>query len=449
MKNEFALLGTLAGTLISTGAWAQVSVQPSTDERIERLTNLVEQQQKTIKALEQRLNDLEMVGARGRGVAGGTGSSAEGNAGGAMTAAGVPSLAQEASPATPGATAAATAATATSGSDTPVVGSDARETQQQARVQSKDLVYQSEHAPLFERRLTIDSGFIYSYYDRRALSLSGFLALDAIFLGTINLNQTKSYTLTYDTIARYGLSDRFSMDFDLPLIYRSTNFLSGGAGGSASNLSDATLSTAAPGDISMGLYYQFLRESGAAPDVVGSIRVRAPTGRSPFGIKLVPADPNNNNLNIADQLPTGNGVWAVTAGLSLLKTYDPVVLFVNASYTYNIKRSVSDISSVQGQVTPADVKLGDTFGFGGGLALALNDRTSMSLAFNASISGSTQVTTAGVTQTVIGSRSNVATMTFGLNHVITKGWSVSAAIGLGLTPDAANYTVTLRFPYTF
>ncbi|WP_241754664.1 transporter [Cupriavidus basilensis] len=443
MKTELALMGTLAGTLISAGAWAQVSAQPSADERIERLTKLVEQQDKTIKALEQRLNDLEMVGARGRGVVAGTGSSANGNAGGGMTAAGVPSLAQSASPAAGG------TATATPAGDTPVVGSDARETQQQARVQSKDLVYQSEHAPLFERRLTIDSGFIYSYYDRRALSLSGFLALDAIFLGTINLNQTKSHTLTYDTIARYGLSDRLSMDFDLPVMYRNTNFISGGAGGSASSLSDATLSTTALGDISMGLYYQFLRESGAAPDVVGSIRVRAPTGRSPFGIKLVSADPNNNNLNIADQLPTGNGVWAVTAGLSLLKTYDPVVLFVNASYTYNIKRSVSDISSVQGQVTPADVKLGDTIGFGGGLALALNDRTSMSMAFNAAISSSTQVTSAGVTQTVIGSRANVATMTFGFNHVITKGLSVSTAIGIGLTPDAPNYTVTLRFPYTF
>ncbi|MDR3380458.1 transporter [Cupriavidus basilensis] len=443
MKTELALMGTLAGTLISAGAWAQVSAQPSADERIERLTQLVEQQDKTIKALEQRLNDLEMVGARGRGVVAGTGSSANGNAGGGMTAAGVPSLAQSASPAASG------TATATPAGDTPVVGSDARETQQQARVQSKDLVYQSEHAPLFERRLTIDSGFIYSYYDRRALSLSGFLALDAIFLGTINLNQTKSHTLTYDTIARYGLSDRLSMDFDLPVMYRNTNFISGGAGGSASSLSDATLSTTALGDISMGLYYQFLRESGAAPDVVGSIRVRAPTGRTPFGIKLVSADPNNNNLNIADQLPTGNGVWAVTAGLSLLKTYDPVVLFVNASYTYNIKRSVSDISSVQGQVTPADVKLGDTIGFGGGLALALNDRTSMSMAFNAAISSSTQVTTAGITQTVIGSRANVATMTFGFNHVITKGLSVSTAIGIGLTPDAPNYTVTLRFPYTF
>lgn len=91
MKTELALMGTLAGTLISAGAWAQVSAQPGADERIERLTKLVEQQDKTIKALEQRLNDLEMVGARGRGVVAGTGSSANGNAGGGMTAAGVPS----------------------------------------------------------------------------------------------------------------------------------------------------------------------------------------------------------------------------------------------------------------------------------------------------------------------------------------------------------------------
>ncbi|WP_420998210.1 transporter [Cupriavidus sp. 30B13] len=448
MKTEFAVLGTLAGTLLSTGVCGQAGApQPGADERIERLAELVEKQEQTIKALERRLNELEMAGARGRGVTGGTGgtgSSANGNAGGGMAAAGVPSLAQDAEPAAP-----AGGSRAGNDAGTPVVGADARETQQQARVQSKDLVYQTEHAPLFERRLTIDSGFVYSYYDRRALSLSGFLALDAIFLGTINLNQTKSHTLTYDTIFRYGLTDRLSMDFDLPVTYRNTNFISGGAGGSASSLSDATLSTTALGDISMGVYYQFLRESGAVPDVVGSVRVRAPTGRTPFGIKLVSADPNNDNLNVAAQLPTGNGVWAVTAGLSVLKTYDPVVLFANASYTYNIPRSVSDISSVQGEVMPADVKLGDTIGFGGGLALALNDRTSMSLAFNAALSGSTQVTTAGVRQTVVGSRANVATMTFGFNHVITKGLSVSTAFGIGLTPDAPNYTVSLRFPYTF
>lgn len=55
------------------------------------------------------------------------------------------------------------------------------------------------------------------------------------------------------------------------------------------------------------------------------------------------ADPgrqgNNNNLIIGQQLPTGNGVWSGTLGLSFLKTYDPVVLFANASYTYYVPRS--------------------------------------------------------------------------------------------------------------
>lgn len=443
MKTELALAGALASALAGTGAHAQV---PPQDARVEQLIELVERQDRTIKALEKRVTELESLGARGRGVVVGTGSGV--GAGGAdKGAAGLPAIAQP----DPMAQVQPQDRTGDNAASRPppAVGTDARDTQRQARVQSTDLVYQAEHAPLFERRFTLDMGLIYSYYDRRALSLSGFLALDAIFLGTINLDQTKSHTLTYDVIGRYGLTDRLSMDVDLPLIYRNTNFISGGAGGSASALSDASLRTTALGDISMGLYYQLVRESASTPDVVGSVRVRAPTGRKPFGIKLIAADPHNDNLNIAEQLPTGNGVWAVTAGLSVLKTYDPVVLFANASYTYNIKRSVDDISSVQGQVTPADVKLGDTIGVGGGLALALNDRTSMSLAFNAAFSGSTEVTSGGATQTVVGSRTNVATMTFGFNHVLGKGLSISTSVGIGLTPDAPNYTVALRFPYTF
>lgn len=438
-------MGALTGSLISIAALAQSSDgdRPE-DVRLDRLMRMIEQQEKTIRALERRLDDLEMVGARGRGVTTGTGGSTNEGAGSGNLAAGVPALAESA----PSASVPATA-TADAQGGTPTIGADARASQQQARVQSKDLVYQAEHAPLFERRFTLDTGLIYSYYDRRALSLSGFLALDAIFLGSIDLDQTKSHTFTYDVIGRYGLTDRLSMDFDVPFIYRNSNFISGGAGGSASTLSEASLTATALGDVSVGIYYQFVRESADRPDVVGSLRVRAPTGKSPFGIKLIPADPNNDNLNIGEHLPSGNGVWAITAGLSVLKTFDPVVLFANASYTYNIKRSVSDISSVQGQVTPADVKLGDTVGFGGGLALALNDRTSMSLAFNAAFSDSTDVTTGGFTQTVVGSRSNVGTMTFGFNHVLTKGLSVSASVGVGLTPDAPNYTVALRFPYTF
>ncbi|MFU0418369.1 hypothetical protein, partial [Acinetobacter baumannii] len=102
---------------------------------------------------------------------------------------------------------------------------------------SKDLVFQSEHAPLFERRFTLDTGISYSYYDRRNLALSGFLALDAIFLGQINLVQTKANVTTFDITGRYGFSDRLSADFTVPAVYRSSTFFSGGAGGASSTVS--------------------------------------------------------------------------------------------------------------------------------------------------------------------------------------------------------------------
>ena len=96
-----------------------------------------------------------------------------------------------------------------------------------------------ELAPQFEQqsghKLTIDQGFSYTYYDRRQLSLTGFLALDAIFLGNINLDQTKASQYQYDVDVRYGLTDRISVDLDLPYMYRTSEFISGGAGGASAS----------------------------------------------------------------------------------------------------------------------------------------------------------------------------------------------------------------------
>ena len=119
------------------------------------------------------------------------------------------------------------------------------------------------------------------------MQLSGFLALDAIFLGNINLGQTKSHQVMADLDTRYGLTDRMSVDVDVPYIYRHSDFIVGGAGGAANSLSDASVNSSAIGDVNFGIYYQFLKETNNLPDVVGSLRVKAPTGTSPFGIKLV------------------------------------------------------------------------------------------------------------------------------------------------------------------
>lgn len=423
-------------SLLPAAAEAQSapSAEDSFDARLARLQRIIERQQKIIDALEERVGDLELVRVRGRGVGA---SNAQASAAGATTATQSPSSALVAQSGNTAPASESTTAARPDPNDKP-------------RIQSKDLVFQSEHAPLFERRFTIDTGISYSYYDRRNLALSGFLALDAIFLGQINLVQTKANVTTFDVTGRYGFSDRLSADFTVPAVYRSSTFFSGGAGGASSTVSEADKTSAGLGDVSAGIYYQLVKESADLPDIVGSFRVRAPTGRSPFGIKLIHADSNNNNLIVDQQLPTGNGVWSGTLGMSFLKTYDPVVLFANASYTYYVPRSFADISSTEGVVQPGKVKLGDTITLGGGLALALNDRTALTMAYSTAFSGNTRITPeGGAEQSVVGSKTNVGTMTFGISHVLTKNLSISATLAMGLTPDAPNYVFTLRFPYTW
>ncbi|KWN84538.1 hypothetical protein WM24_16425 [Burkholderia ubonensis] len=430
-------------------AHAQALADQSLEERLNTLMKVVNEQQRKIDALERQVVDLEMA-RRGRGAPGGPGDAAPATlmsqytpvspapGEGTGTATGVP--VNPPPPAGPGA-----AETGAPGA----IGTT-QKAAEPTRTAAEEAVAQREHAPLFEHKLTIDWGISDTYYDRRQLQLSGFLALDAIFLGNLNLGQTKSHQLMSDVDVRYGLTERISVDADVPYMYRTSTFMNGGAGGAANTLSDTSVNSHALGDVNFGLYYQFVKEHGSVPDIVGSLRVKAPTGTSPFGIKLLQADPNNTNLVAPSKLPTGTGFWSITAGVSVLKTYDPVVLFGSVSYTYNVAHSFSDISSVVGQTQPAKVKLGDIVQFGGGVALAFSERDSASIAYTMAIEPSTRTQAPGGSwQRVPGSQTTASTLGFGLNHVFNKHLTMNASVAIGLTPDAPNFVVGLRFPYTF
>jgi hypothetical protein len=474
------LLFTLAQT-----ANAQALQSQSVEDRLNTLMRVVEEQQRQIQSLERQVTNLEMA-QRGRGMPGAdapdaaSGTSvaeqpgADGlpvplpplaqalpgaNAPGALTgtATGVP-----VNPPSPesGPTTGATGSAASSGpqqgepvgvnpNGSPTVG----ETQKNAaptRTEAEQAVVEREHAPLFDHKLTLDWGISDTYYDRRQLQLSGFLALDAIFLGNINLGETKSHQIQADLDTRYGITDRVSVDVDVPYIYRHSSFIVGGAGGSASTLSDASVNSNAIGDVNFGIYYQFLKETNNLPDMVGSLRLKTPTGTSPFGIKVQQITPDNTNLVAPSKLPTGTGFWNITAGLSVLKTYDPVVLFGSFSYTYNISRSFADISSVIGQTQPADVKLGDIYQFGGGVALAFSDKDSASISYTMAIEPQSKTKAPGGSWTgVPGSETTASVLNFGLNHVVNTHLTINGAVSIGLTPDAPNFVVGVRFPYTF
>ncbi|OJA61467.1 hypothetical protein BGV69_02130 [Burkholderia ubonensis] len=55
----------------------------------------------------------------------------------------------------------------------------------------------------------------------------------------------------------------------------------------------------------------------------------------------------------------------------------------------------------------------------------------------------------GSWQRVPGSQTTASTLGFGLNHVFNKHLTMNASVAIGLTPDAPNFVVGLRFPYTF
>lgn len=389
--------------------------------QLARFADQLEVQQREIQRLRAQVDALEMS-QRGRGLS-------------APSQDGAAQLAQDLQP--------------TPQSEPVQIGEAQREDDAQRREQEKALVVR-EHAPLFERKFTFDAGLSYSYYDRRQLALSGFLALDAIFLGNINLDQSKASVATLDLTGRYGLTDRISVEASVPYVWRDSRFISAGAGGSSSAISEVEMRSSGVGDASVAVYYQLVKESARWPDFVTSLRVRGPTGRDPFGLKLIQPDGTNNNLNVPEDLPTGTGVWSASANISALRTYDPVILFANLGYTMYRPEDFDDISPVLDQVSPAEVSLGNSIQISGGLAIALNDRSAVSFSASSSFSAATHTRApGGAEQRIAGSSGNSTALNIGATYALPSGWILNGQLAAGLTPDAPNFVFGVRASHSY
>ncbi|WP_327437905.1 hypothetical protein [Pseudomonas donghuensis] len=299
-------------------------------------------------------------------------------------------------------------------------------------------------------KFSVETGLTYTHYDTRALVLNGFLALDSIFLGSINLDRIKADNWTLDLTARYNLDQRWQFDINVPVVYRESTYSSGGAGGAGPVSSDATVRRDPTiGDVNFGVAYKFLDESENLPDAVVTLRVKAPTGKDPYGIKLV-NDPTNDNLSVPESLPTGNGVWAITPGISLVKTFDPAVLFGSLSYTYNMQDSFSDISPAINTKVPGDVKLGDSWQIGAGIAFALNEKMSMSFSFSDQFASKSKIKPDGSDwQSIPNSDYNAANFNIGMTLAATDNLTIVPNLSIGLTDDAPDFSFSLKFPYYF
>ncbi|NWD77992.1 hypothetical protein HX890_28120 [Pseudomonas gingeri] len=301
-------------------------------------------------------------------------------------------------------------------------------------------------------KFSVETGITYSRYDTRQLFLNGFLALDSILLGTVNLDRIKADTWTLDLTARYNLDNKWQFDINAPIVYRDSTYQSGGGnnGAAATTVEQNVTKDPSLGDVNFGVAYKFLDESESWPDAVFSLRLKAPTGKDPYGIKFIQAAGSQGNLTYPNDLPTGNGVWSLTPGISLVKTFDPAVLFGTLAYTHNFEESFSDISPNQGVVVPGKVKLGDSFQIGAGVAFALNEKMSMSFSVSDLVQRKSQLQQSGQGwQSVVGSDANAGFFNIGMTIAASPNLTIVPMLSLGMTPDAPNFSFSVKFPYYF
>lgn len=319
-----------------------------------------------------------------------------------------------------------------------------------APAQSVSNLYNEASGFFGNGKFSFETGVTYARYDARQLTLNGFLALDSIFLGNINLDRIKSDNWTLDLTGRYNLDNRWQFDVNVPVVYRESTYQSGGAGNNAGATSEESV-TRDPtiGDVNFGVAYKFLDETPTLPDAVVSLRVKAPTGKEPFGIKLV-RSANNDSLYVPENLPTGNGVWSITPGISLVKTFDPAVLFGSLSYTHNFEESFDDISSDINQKVGGKVSLGDSFQLGLGVAFALNEKMSMSFSVSDLIQRKSKLKpNGGDWQSVVSSDANAGYFNVGMTIAASDNLTIVPNLAIGMTDDAPDFTFSLKFPYYF
>lgn len=300
-------------------------------------------------------------------------------------------------------------------------------------------------------KFSVETGITYSRYDSRQLVLNGFLALDSIFLGAINLDRIKADTWTLDLTGRYNFNNRWQFDLNVPVVYRESTYQSGGGNSGAANVTteDTVKEDPTIGDVNFGVAYKFLDESANTPDAVVTLRVKAPTGKDPFGIKLVRVA-DNSNLAVPESLPTGNGVWSITPGISLVKTFDPAVLFGSLSYTYNMEESFDDISSNPAVKTPGKVRIGDSFQIGAGIAFALNEKMSMSFSVSDLVQRKSKLKEdGGDWQAVVSSDANAGYFNIGMTIAATDSLTIVPNLSIGMTDDAPDFQFSLKLPYYF
>lgn len=260
-------------------------------------------------------------------------------------------------------------------------------------------------------------------------------AIDELSDGGIGVRRRVNHNINNTIAVEYALLNNLTLSSNIPFVYKYNKV------GTTESLDVTDL-----GDINLGVAWQPFKAGGSIPATIVSFGVSLPTGSSPYEV-----DPNN-------ELSTGSGYYGVNVGVSLSKVVDPLVAFGNLSYSYGIPETglsqiiYEDATNPASKIYLTEVKPGGSLGFAFGFGYALSYQASMNLSAQFGYSFGSEYTnesTTGGSSTSKTGSSLSSSFNVGTGWRITAARSIYASLGIGLTSNDSDVSLSLKFPFEF
>ena len=292
-------------------------------------------------------------------------------------------------------------------------------------------------------RLQFEPQIRYAFSSVNRVEITGYTILPALTLGVIDVTRRQSSSFTTLMGARYGLTNRIEVDLGLPFIGGWSNFELSPTNTDPNRSSNLSASGYGIGDLRAGVRYQLNRGSPSLPVFVAGLGARFPTGKSPYEVKRY----DEVHQFLEKEIPTGSGFFGFTPTVSFVYPSEPGVLFGNIRYTWNMEREIDALQlgvrppTPYGKIDPGDVIAGSL-----GMGLSLNDKLSTSLSYDHAVVLLTQQNGMDVSES---SPLQIGTLGLGATWRKSPRTSYSLMVGIGVTDDAPDVSLSLRIPTSF
>jgi Putative MetA-pathway of phenol degradation len=267
-----------------------------------------------------------------------------------------------------------------------------------------------------------------SYYDASsdAISIEGFSILPVLVVGDIVSSRVRREVALATLTARMGLPWNFQLDVRTPYGYELVRTVT------ADNR-ETSQRARGLGDVQVSLSRQVAREHGRMPDLLATVSFKTKTGKDPF-------DLGNNEIAL------GTGFYGAQGRITAVKSSDPMAFFGSLSYAYNVPagKVIPDPRDGTKKIL-AHFEPGDTSGFQLGSILAVNPETSLTMAWDQTITRGTTVEGLRIP----GSYLVGGTLRLGASYIYSPGKIIDLSLGIGLTRDVPNLQFTVGMPLRF